>query len=245
MGALNRSVGARLHGEGMVAVAVLAAIALGALHARAPGHGKTVIAAYLIGQRGSLRHAGALALGVVLTHTAGVLVLGAGLWTASVAAPERLYPLLGVTSGAIITGIGVSLLLRHRRPHHHTQHPHHHDTPRLPRSTDTEPLRACSVVALGFAGGLVPTPSALLVLLGALTVGRLGLGILLVACYGVGMAIALVVLGVALSHARGRLDRRLDQLGSARLHALSHALPRVTASLVTLAGVVVIARSAL
>jgi ABC-type nickel/cobalt efflux system permease component RcnA len=124
---------------------------------------------------------------------------------------------------------------------HRHAHPHRADEP---RSATAERLRARTVVALGFAGGLVPTPSALIVLLASLAVGRVWFGVALVAVYGLGMALALTAIGLALAHARSRLERRLDRLGSARLHALTHALPVVTAAFVLLAGVVLMARSA-
>jgi ABC-type nickel/cobalt efflux system permease component RcnA len=263
--ALSDVVASRMLEPGLAAVALAAALVLGALHALAPGHGKAVIAAYLVGQRGSLRQAGALALSVTLTHTAGVLVLGALLWTAAVTAPERLYPLLGVASGAIIAALGAGMLVRVRRaraePHGGAHH--HNRSSRLagaavegPRTggatTRPRPLahrghepavHPRTIVTLGFAGGLVPTPSALLVLLGSLAVGRVWLGVLLVAVYGLGMALALVGIGVALVQTRASLERRLDRLASPRLHALTHALPAVTAAFVVLAGLGLMARS--
>jgi ABC-type nickel/cobalt efflux system permease component RcnA len=280
--ALSGVVTRRMLEPGLAAAAVIAALALGALHALAPGHGKSVIAAYLVGQRGTVRQAAALALSVTLTHTAGVLVLGGLLWTAAVTAPERVYPLLGVASGALIAVLGAGMLVRVRRARagspagEHHRHPAPHPVgvaaggpttgvstsgaattgaattgtatthPRPLAPSESEPaLRARTVVTLGFAGGLVPTPSALLVLLGSLAIGRVWLGVLLVAVYGLGMAISLVGIGLALVHTRTRLERRLDRLASPRLHSLTHALPTVTAAFVLLAGVGLMARSVL
>jgi nickel/cobalt exporter len=242
--ALNDIVDDRLRGQGFAVAAVLAAVALGVLHALAPGHGKTVVAAYLIGQRGSVRHAGALALSVALTHTAGVLVLGALLWVAFVTAPERLYPVLGVASGAIIAGLGVGMLSRARRGGGVAGHHHHTASDATPAAADATRPRAGTVVALGFAGGLVPTPSALLVMVGSLSVGRVWFGLLLVTAYGTGMAAALVGLGLVLAQARNRFERHISRVGTGRLHALSHALPGVTAVLVVLAGLALMVRSA-
>lgn len=185
-----------------------------------------------------MRHAAALASSVALTHTAGVLVLGSALWTATLTAPERLYPFLGIASGAIITGLGAVLLLRARRGRHD-----HHHTAGL-QAPDTPELRTGSIVALGFAGGMVPTPSALLILLGSLSVGRVWFGVLLIALYGGGMAAALVGFGVALACGKARLERPLRRLRVGRLHALGHALPSVTAAVVLVAGLALIARSA-
>lgn len=123
-------------------LALVAAVALGALHALAPGHGKTVMAAYLVGERGSLREAAVLGLTVTSTHTAGVLLLGILLSGSTAVIPEELYPWLGLTSGAMLAGVGVSLLVRawrrrsggiaafavdgHHRDHHHGPGHHHH-----------------------------------------------------------------------------------------------------------------------
>lgn len=236
--AVERMVTDRLAGEGVLVVAVAASLLLGALHALAPGHGKAVVAAYLVGQRGALRHAAALAASVALTYTVGVLVLGALLWTATVTAPERLYPVLGGASGAVIAAVGLALLLRARRQASGQDHRHHH----VEGPVTGTPLKVGSLVAMGFASGMVPTPSALLVLVAALAVDRLGAGLLLVGGYGVGMAVALVALGVALAAGPQRLAVRLQHMPVGRLHALSHALPTVTAAVVVLAGLGFMAR---
>ena len=94
------------------------ALLLGAIHALAPGHGKTVMAAYIVGERGTWRHAALIGLSVTATHTAGVVALGVILTTTTVAAPERLYPWFGLMSGLLLAGIGVTLVrraLRNRR----------------------------------------------------------------------------------------------------------------------------------
>ncbi|HWG92940.1 MAG TPA: hypothetical protein VNU66_01790, partial [Mycobacteriales bacterium] len=97
------------------ALAVLVAVALGALHAFAPGHGKTVIAAYLVGRRGTLRDAALLGLSVTVTHTLGVVLLGALLTVVGLAAPSEVYPVLGTASGLLLVGVGVVLLRAARR----------------------------------------------------------------------------------------------------------------------------------
>ena len=114
------------------------------------------MAAYLVGQRGSMRQAGLIGFTVTATHTAGVLALGLALSASSLVAPERLYPWLGVASGVLLAFIGAGLLRRaiQARGHRH----HHHHAHELP------PVRTRALVAMGFAGGLVPSPSALVVL---------------------------------------------------------------------------------
>lgn len=92
-------------------VALLAAAGLGALHALEPGHGKTLVASYLVGARGTARHAVLLGLTVTATHTIGVYVLGAvTLVAAQYVLPERLYPVLSAVSGLMLVGVGLTLL---------------------------------------------------------------------------------------------------------------------------------------
>lgn len=220
---------------GLGLLALLLSLALGAAHALAPGHGKTVLAAYLVGQNGSLRHALAVALTVALTHTAGVLVLGVLLATSVWFAPRQVYTWLAVASGALIALVGIGLLRRachvwrhHRQDRHdHDHHHHHHDHQPRPRS----------VVAMGLAGGLSPSPSAVVVLLGAVALGRAWFGVLLVLGYGVGMAATLTGLGFALSRWRVRLERRVRVRGT-------RLLPVATSAVVLLVGLGIAAQAA-
>jgi len=220
-------------------IALGLAILLGAIHALAPGHGKTVMAAYLVGQRGSMRQAALIGLTVTATHTAGVLALGLALSASSLVAPERLYPWLGLASGALLAFIGVGLLRRalHARRHHHHHHHHHHGV-----ADDLPPVRTRALVAMGFAGGLVPSPSALVVLLGAMALGRAWFGVVLVIAYGLGMAATLTGAGVLLLRARGALDRGRGRFAS--LTRVSGALPLATSSVIVALGVALAARGA-
>ena len=223
---------------GFGAIALALAIVLGAIHALAPGHGKTVMAAYLVGQRGSMGQAGLIGLTVTATHTAGVLALGLALSASSLVAPERLYPWLGLISGALLAFIGVGLLRRalHARAHRHGHH-HHHGI-----ADDLPPVRTRALVGMGFAGGLVPSPSALVVLLGAMALGRAWFGVVLVIAYGLGMAATLTGAGILLLHARGVLDRGRGRF--AGLTRLAGALPLATAALIVALGIVLAARGA-
>ena len=252
-------------------LALVAAIALGALHALAPGHGKTVMAAYLVGERGSLRQAALLGLTVTSTHTAGVLVLGLLLSGSTAVVPEELYPWLGMTSGAMLAAVGVSLLARawrrrsgglaafaahghgehdhgpghHHHGHHHHHHStHHHDAEESasPHAHDAQPpMSRRALMIMGAAGGMVPSPSALVVLLGAIALGRTWFGIALVIGYGIGMALTLVAAGLLMVHARASLDRRLH--GRTPMARLAQGLPVMTASFVVIAGVGLAARA--
>ncbi|WP_155368127.1 urease accessory protein UreH domain-containing protein [Catellatospora vulcania] len=181
-------------------LAVLFAALLGAAHAALPGHGKTVMALYLAGRQGRRRDAVIVGGTVTLTHTAGVLILGVATTAFAGLAAESVLRWLGVASGVLITVVGVGILvsgLRHRHahhhgtPHHHDHHHHHHGGRR-------------NLAALGIAGGLVPSPTALVVLLGAAALGRLWFGIILIVVYGLGMAAMLTAAGLLLLRARDR-----------------------------------------
>lgn len=235
---------------GFGALAVAIALFLGALHALAPGHGKTVMAAYLVSQRGTRREALGLGLTVAVTHTLGVLILGSVLSVTQVFAPADLYPWLGLVSGLLFAAVGIWLLVRARRrgaghDHHHEPHDqHHHGHHHAPApSAEGTGLGWRGLLLPGLAGGLVPSPSALVVLVGGIALGRTWFGLLLVAAYGLGMAATLVGAGYALTRARGWLEGRLSP--GTRWAAVAGALPTVTASIVVLGGVVLAGRSLL
>jgi nickel/cobalt transporter (NicO) family protein len=325
-------------------VAVLLSVFLGALHAFAPGHGKTVMAAFLVGGRGTLRQALTVGLTVTATHTAGVLVLGTVLTTSVALAPQTLYPWLGVTSGLILAAVGISLFRRvraggdlththgpgghihgphghshgpgdehahsrgfgyddehargdgrghsdghrhsdahghggehrhsgqhaygdhghghdhavvavlehghdhadhgdgdHARAHDHADHGHG-DHGRAHGHGDHAPIRRRGLLAMGFAGGLVPSPSALVVLLGAIALGRTWFGILLVVGYGAGMAAALMGIGLLLARGRRLLERRALP---PRIARVAQWLPTGTALLVVAVGLGLAGQAAL
>jgi len=212
-------------GLGLLALALLTATVLGAFHALEPGHGKTVVAAYLVGSRGTARHALILGLVVTASHTAGVYLLGGVTFYASRhIVPERLYPWLSLLSGLIIAGVGLALFLRrfggatghdhghghHHHGHHHGPHDHDHahDGPHdhaPDHAHQPVPLRA--LVALGVSGGIIPCPAALVVLLTALSMHRVGFGLVLIVAFSVGLAAVLVAIGILMVYA-GRLMTR-------------------------------------
>lgn len=222
---------------GLGLIGLLLAIGLGGLHAVAPGHGKTVMAAVIVSREGTPRQALGLGMTVAVTHTLGVLLLGVVFTFTAVLSPERLYAWLGVASGLLFATVGLTLLrgalLRRRSRTIHEPHVHATDLaiagPRW------------RMVVPGLAGGLVPSPSALLVLLGGIALGRAWFGVALVAAYGIGMACVLVGAGWLLNRARGRLSRRAS---SGRLARVLDSLPVVTAGLVVGAGLFIAARAA-
>ena len=177
-----------------------AALFWGAAHALSPGHGKTIITAYLVGQRGTPRHAALLGLIVTVTHTIGVF--GLGLVTLALSqfiVPDRLYPWLNLVSGLLVVGIGASVLRarwRHSRQHHH--HHHHHGG---------EDTSFRSLLAVGVSGGLLPCPSALVVLLAAISLHRVAFGLLLILAFSAGLALTITGIGLAAVLARTAFRR--------------------------------------
>ena len=230
---------------GALIAALLVAMMLGALHALGPGHGKTMVAAYLVGSRGTPSQAVVLGATVTATHTIGVYVLGAvTLVAAQYVLPERLYPMLGVLSGGLVVVIGLSLLLTRVRslragsaehgPHHHDHA--HGDGPG--QHTHEAPVGMRGVLALGVSGGLLPCPTALVVLLAAVSLHNMPLGMLLVAAFSVGLAAVLTGIGLAFVLGQRALRRRpfLARVGGS---AIARALPALSAAAITVAGVVI------
>ena len=272
-GGVGQDLAALVDVQDLTPVAILVSLAiafgLGIVHAVSPGHGKTIMAAYLVGGRGSSRQAIGLGLAVTVSHTLGVLVLaGITLAASSVLPPERLYPVLGVASGGLVILIGGSLLWsrlrvalraggkghghehQHEHPHAHghdhpdAPHPHadEHGHPH-PHSHAPEPGDSISwrgLLALGLSGGLVPSASALILLLGSIAAGRVAYGLVLVVGFGLGMAVVLAGIGLLLVHARRFAERRLGEGQTAvdRLRRVTLPIQLVTASLVVVLGVV-------
>lgn len=239
-------------GDPLVLLAALAvAVALGALHALGPGHGKTIVGAYLVGSRGTPAHAVLLGATVTATHTVGVYALGLlALVAAEYVLPERLYPVLGLLSGLLVVGIGAALVrsrlgvLRGAREHDHGHlhnhggaGPHHHGET-MPRHEVSERPSLRGLIGLGVSGGLLPCPTALVVLLAALSFHSVVLGMLLVAAFSLGLAAVLTGIGLALVAGR----RYLSRTGAAARLASSRplrALPALSAAAITLAGALI------
>ena len=266
----------------------------GAMHAMTPGHGKTIVGAYLVGSRGTLKHALYLGLTTTITHTLGVFALGlVTLFAAQYIVPETLYPWMSLLSGLLVMVIGVqlfasrfrssgiklslpktspaaapaSLVLQHTHaeapshshkfvmssahehthdhghahmhPHGHSHdHDHHHrhshaDHSHLPPGADGAPVTWRSLLALGVSGGLIPCPSALVVMLGAIALNRIGFGLILVLAFSVGLAGALTAIGMMFIYAgrlferfpsRGRIIRLLPVLSALFVSAIGAAI---------------------
>jgi len=291
-------------------VALLGAVLLGAAHAVAPGHGKTIMAFYLSGRRaGALRAAATVGGTVTATHTAGVLLLGVIASAGTALAPAEVYPWLSVASGLLVVAVGVALLRAARRgapghthgtgpgqhthgpvptaarargelvtsvaadqgkhaglgstvevtePHHeHHEHPsspgvsdpahhhdhdhdrdheHHHDQAPPEHTHEVADLSPRGLVAIGLAGGLLPSPSAVIVFLGALGLGRPWFGVALVIAFGLGMATTLAVVGLLVMRLRERAEARLASRPKSRFAPILRVIPLVTAIAVVVLG---------
>ena len=181
-------------GEGVLLLLLLAAFGWGAVHALSPGHGKAMVAAYLVGTRGTARHAAALGATVTVTHTAGVLLLGVVALTLSAfVLPEQLYPWLNLASGVLVVVVGSAVLRSRARKRKAHAHHHHHHHP--------EEISARGILAMGASAGLIPCPSALVVLLAAVAQNQLALGLVMIVAFSLGLAATLTVLGLAVVHA--------------------------------------------
>lgn len=242
---------------------LLLAFILGAFHALSPGHGKTLVAAYLVGKRGTVAQAVLLGLVVTLTHVASVVALGlVALWASETLLPASLNQLLGVISGAIIILIGLSALRQrlrdlfrlreghdddghdHEHGHGH-EHEHGHDHEHghehgHEHHHHVDPERGLwGLLALGISGGLVPCPSAMVVLLLAVAIGRVAEGMMLIVVFSAGLASVLVALGIFVVHAQRLLERFSP--GRARLAVL----PVVSAVIVIGLGILLVVRGVL
>lgn len=235
-------------------VALALAFGFGALHALGPGHGKTLMAAYLVGGGARVRQAVAVAGAVALMHTASVLALGLLVLFATEAfAPERVYPWLGLASGLITLGLGVGLLAVRlgvrdaRRPEGSTSttgHPHRHGPEAHeghghvhPHPAPDRPvLSSRGLMAVAVAGGILPSPTALVVLLASVVLHRVGYGLALIGAFSFGLAAALVTVGVLALRARDVLARRMSG-------RLARMVPRVSAGAMVALGLVLTARA--
>jgi ABC-type nickel/cobalt efflux system permease component RcnA len=230
-------------GLGALALAMVAAFGLGLAHALAPGHGKTLMAAYLVGTRGSRGDAAALGLAVAVSHTVGVAVLGGLAFAAATTLrPEVVYPILSIVSATVIVAVGVHLSWRARRRHragraHEHDHDHEHDHGHDHGHDHPAQVSWRSLAALGLSGGLVPSASAVVLLLGAINLGRVGVGVLLVFLFGLGMATALVAVGMAVVSARDFGYRRLSGPAVAKLR---RRLPPIASGAVVVVGLVLL-----
>jgi ABC-type nickel/cobalt efflux system permease component RcnA len=251
---------ARLVGRSHLSLLVIlaslgAAMFWGAAHALSPGHGKTIVTAYLVGQRGTPWHAALLGLIVTATHTIGVFGLGiVTLLLSQLVVPDHLYPWLNLASGLLVVGIGGSVLyarvrprlvhrLAHARGHEHGHHRirlhshgHDHDHEHGHSHAPAGPGFR-SLLAVGVSGGLLPCPSALVVLLAAISLHRVAFGLALIVAFSAGLALSITGVGLVAVLAK-RVFGRLSFEG--RLVGL---LPAASAFVIVVAGLAMTLRA--
>lgn len=255
-------------------IATFGSFVWGAMHALSPGHGKTIVGAYLVGARATAQQAVFLGLTTTITHTIGVFALGlVALFASQYILPEQLYPWLSCLSGLMVVAIGVNLFISRMRSaqllkrshlghhaeqhqhhdhdhghshrthshlppgadHHHNHHDHDHGHSHgthshLPPGADGSPVTWRSLLILGISGGLVPCPSALVVLLSSIALGQIGFGLVLVLAFSLGLAGVLTALGLLLVRARRLFERVPTQMRLVRV------LPAVSALFIALLG---------
>jgi len=224
-------------GVPLMLLGMAVAFGLGAIHALSPGHGKTIVAAYLVGARGNFKHAIFLGGMVTFTHTISVFFLGlTTLFLSAYVLPEKVFPVLGTISGLSIVWIGALLLYRRARKlqhHHHDRggrhdHVHPHSHSHLPESDVT----LGGLIALGASGGLVPCPSALVLLLSAIALGRVALGLFLLIAFSAGLAIVLMGIGVLVLYAK----QLLPDSRKTAAHPAFRIIPVLSAALIVCIG---------
>jgi nickel/cobalt transporter (NicO) family protein len=228
---------------GFVLFSLLVAAFWGAAHAFSPGHGKAIIAGYLVGSRGTARHAVLLGLIVTVTHTIGVFALGlATLALSEFFVPEQLYPWLNLVSALLVVGVGLTIVrwrvreFRRSRSHRH-QHDHHHDDGHNHHHDHGLDGGARGLIGAGISGGIVPCPTALVVLLAAISLHRVGYGMLLIGAFSLGLALSITGIGLVAVTAKRFFTRKTFE------GRLVRALPAASAAVVLALGLVMTARA--
>lgn len=235
---------------------LLVAFGLGALHAMSPGHGKAVVGAYLVGSKGTPKHAAFLGMTVTITHTLGVFALGlVTLFASRFILPERLMPVLGFFSGLMVLYIGLTMFKSrlfaalgigghqhngdhtHEHEHMHGEFTHTHDG-HTHTHAPPDDLTWKNLITLGVSGGLLPCPSALVLMLSAINLDRVGYGLVLTIAFSVGLAATLTVVGLIFLYGGRILDGH-----KFRRSPVVQALPVVSAFVIACLGAVICYRS--
>jgi nickel/cobalt exporter len=233
----------------LIFLTILAAFGLGALHGLEPGHGKALLAFTLVGARATFKQAVILAAALTFAHTVAVLLLGALLFFAAGFATESLFTWITLLSGAAVTVIGARTLSaafrrarlgheHHHHGHHHHQHHDHddHDHEHAHAIPGSAPLHFPSAVIAAMSGGIAPCPAAIVVLLTALHLHRVGYGLFLIVVFSLGLATILTGLGLAVVHGAAWLQRKSS------LARLSRIAPFITSVVISTIGAIMLAQ---
>ncbi|WP_417910784.1 sulfite exporter TauE/SafE family protein [Candidatus Electronema sp. PJ] len=215
------------------------AVFLGALHAFEPGHGKTMIAAYMIGTRGRAWDGVVLGTIVTVTHTFSVILLGiAAMFLSKTYADEVLHNWLGLLSAGLILLAGLWMLRQrfsdtnhgHHHPHDEHNHAHPHEHPHADpvqhahSPAAVRPKSKLELLLLGMSGGIIPCPAAIATLLAALAVGKIGQGLSVTLFFSLGLGGVMITIGVLLSQSRHLVGKISDNLELARKMGIASAV---------------------
>lgn len=201
---------------------LILAFLFGAFHALTPGHGKTLVTAYLVGSNSTPLNALVLSIVTTLTHTLSIFLLGlVVLFASNYLLPEQLYFVLSFLSGVTICTIGFWQLESYFNPQGEKHHRH-----------TEENVASQSTIALGIASGLVPCSEALILLLGAIALHRVFYGLMLVISFSLGLALVLTIVGLIVIYYRHWFDR------FPKLNVIQTYLPLVSAIGISLIGLI-------
>ncbi|WP_456375088.1 HoxN/HupN/NixA family nickel/cobalt transporter [Methanocaldococcus sp.] len=190
----------------------ITAFILGMLHALEPGHGKSVLAAYIVGTKTSIKDAILLGITVTVSHTAVVFLLGiVSIYLLENLNVEMVHDMMSIIGGLILIIIGIWILKSYFYPHEH--------------KIDTKK----GTIALGLSAGLVPCPTALAVLLLSISSGNVIDGLIYVAIFSIGLAISLTGLLVLLIESKEFIEK---YIGSKKISKL----PLVSGTIILLIG---------
>ncbi len=223
----------------LILFTILAAFGLGALHGLEPGHGKALLAFTLVGSRATFKQAAILAGALTFAHTIAVLLLGLLLFVAAGFATETLFTWITLISGLAVTAIGargLTAALLHRYQHAHGHVHAHHDADHSHAIPGSAPLHFPSAVVAAMSGGIAPCPAAIVVLLGALHLHRVGYGLALIVIFSLGLASILTALGMAVVRGAAWLSRR------SAFERASRFAPFLTAGIITIIGASMLAQ---
>ena len=189
---------------------------------------------------------------MTVTHTAGVFALGlVTLALSRFIVPEQLYPWLTLVSGLLVVTVGAAVLRArmrgrdaHGHGHHHHEgdhhHGHHHDGyghHHHHAHDHDDALTSKGILGVGVAAGLLPCPSALVVLLSAIALHRIGFGMALIVAFSLGLAATITGIGLVAVLAR-RAFTRVSLDGP-----VVRALPAVSAAVILAVGLVITAKA--
>ncbi len=174
-------------------IALSLAFFLGGVHALGPGHGKALVAAYLVGSRGRLKDAAILSVIVTFAHVLSVIILGVvALIMKDHFVQEKFHGWIGFSSGLLIFIIGYWMIAKRaldtvNKGNHAHGHSHSH--------TPEGGISLGGLFSLGIAGGMVPCPTALIVLLASISAKKILFGLLLIIFFSMGLAVILFFVG--------------------------------------------------